>query len=297
MDYTRITMAPRKRIALVAHDNKKQDLFDWAKYNRVLLSEHKLFATGTTGAVLEQRLGLKIESLRAVPSVAISKSGPKSRAARSTSSSSFGTRSKLCRTTRTSNAVANRYGVEHSCSLQSFDRGLCYFLTVDVRRISATRSGLHALPIPARKRAQLQPARGSTGVDISGRPLWERYPSRGTALVCRMLAALHRGGPTPPRGWSRGLPPARSIARPAAPLRWARGTCDGHPGGDDQTRRGEYDRSSGPDAKLHRKLQVTLKQPVIHGLQHLLEDLKHADDGIFVVQGEVFQPGALAHPQ
>jgi methylglyoxal synthase len=67
MEYTRITMAPRKRIALVAHDNKKQDLFDWAKYNRVLLSEHKLFATGTTGAVLEQRLGLKIEKLESGP--------------------------------------------------------------------------------------------------------------------------------------------------------------------------------------------------------------------------------------
>ena len=67
MEYTRITMAPRKCIALVAHDNKKQDLFDWAKFNRELLAEHKLFATGTTGAVLEQRLGLKIEKLESGP--------------------------------------------------------------------------------------------------------------------------------------------------------------------------------------------------------------------------------------
>ena len=67
MEYTQIPMAPQKRIALVAHDSKKPDLFDWAKFNRELLSEHKLFATGTTGAVLEQRLGLKVEKLESGP--------------------------------------------------------------------------------------------------------------------------------------------------------------------------------------------------------------------------------------
>ena len=39
----------RKRIGLVAHDNKKRDLIDWARYNRLLLEEHDLVAPGTTG--------------------------------------------------------------------------------------------------------------------------------------------------------------------------------------------------------------------------------------------------------
>lgn len=67
MDYTKIIMEPRKHIALVAHDNKKRDLFDWAKFNRELLAEHKLYATGTTGAILEQDLGLTIEKLESGP--------------------------------------------------------------------------------------------------------------------------------------------------------------------------------------------------------------------------------------
>jgi len=60
-------MGERKKIALVAHDNKKQDLFDWAKFNRDLLVEHELYATGTTGKVLAQDLQLEITSLESVP--------------------------------------------------------------------------------------------------------------------------------------------------------------------------------------------------------------------------------------
>jgi methylglyoxal synthase len=60
-------MVSRKNIALVAHDNKKQDLFDWARYNRNLLTQHHLFATGTTGALLEEELGLTIVRLESGP--------------------------------------------------------------------------------------------------------------------------------------------------------------------------------------------------------------------------------------
>jgi methylglyoxal synthase len=56
-----------KKIALVAHDNKKRDLIEWAKFNRVLLAHHQIFATGTTGKVLEQELGLKIIRLKSGP--------------------------------------------------------------------------------------------------------------------------------------------------------------------------------------------------------------------------------------
>ncbi len=46
-----------KRIALVAHDNKKSDLLDWARFNRETLSRHWLFATGTTGDLLVRGTG------------------------------------------------------------------------------------------------------------------------------------------------------------------------------------------------------------------------------------------------
>jgi methylglyoxal synthase len=58
---------PRKRIALVAHDNKKRDLIEWAKYNQGSLSEHDLYATGTTGLMLEENLCLSVTKLQSGP--------------------------------------------------------------------------------------------------------------------------------------------------------------------------------------------------------------------------------------
>ena len=59
--------SPVMNIALVAHDHKKDNLLDWAKYNRSILVQHNLFATGTTGSVLEQQLDLKITKLKSGP--------------------------------------------------------------------------------------------------------------------------------------------------------------------------------------------------------------------------------------
>ncbi len=56
-----------EKIALVAHDNKKQDLMEWAKYNKILLKQHELYATGTTGKLLEQELGIEIHKLQSGP--------------------------------------------------------------------------------------------------------------------------------------------------------------------------------------------------------------------------------------
>ena len=56
----RFTMEHDKKIALVAHDNMKRDLVEWAKYNRDLLAHHKVYATGTTGTILERELGFEI---------------------------------------------------------------------------------------------------------------------------------------------------------------------------------------------------------------------------------------------
>ena len=49
-----------RHIALVAHDNKKVEMLRWAEYNRSTLAEHELYATGTTGTLLEYELGLHV---------------------------------------------------------------------------------------------------------------------------------------------------------------------------------------------------------------------------------------------
>jgi methylglyoxal synthase len=49
-----------RRIALIAHDNKKQDMLEWAEYNRALLTGHQLFATATTGRLLADQLCLPV---------------------------------------------------------------------------------------------------------------------------------------------------------------------------------------------------------------------------------------------
>jgi methylglyoxal synthase len=53
-------MNGNKRIALIAHDNRKRDLLDWVRGNRGVLMHHELFATGTTGSILSSELGLHI---------------------------------------------------------------------------------------------------------------------------------------------------------------------------------------------------------------------------------------------
>jgi methylglyoxal synthase len=50
----------RKRIALIAHDHCKDDLLDWARYNRDTLARHELCATGTTGRLLADELDLPV---------------------------------------------------------------------------------------------------------------------------------------------------------------------------------------------------------------------------------------------
>jgi len=67
MIYKKILMGLNKKIALVAHDNKKRDLLDWAKYNRDLLAHHVIYATGTTGSVLARELGFEISRLESGP--------------------------------------------------------------------------------------------------------------------------------------------------------------------------------------------------------------------------------------
>ena len=67
MDYKTVLIHHKKRIAVVAHDNKKGDLLDWVKFNRVLLSHHELYATGTTGTLLEKAVGIPVHKLQSGP--------------------------------------------------------------------------------------------------------------------------------------------------------------------------------------------------------------------------------------
>ena len=60
-------LGPRKKIGLVAHDNKKADLIEWARYNLELLLAHDLVATGTTGTLLAEELDVSVRRLQSGP--------------------------------------------------------------------------------------------------------------------------------------------------------------------------------------------------------------------------------------
>jgi methylglyoxal synthase len=59
--------ARRRRIALVAHDDKKEDLLEWARYNRDVLARHDLFATGSTGRMLADELDIGLTRFQSGP--------------------------------------------------------------------------------------------------------------------------------------------------------------------------------------------------------------------------------------
>ena len=57
----------KKRIALVAHDNMKDEMLEWAAHHRTELSHHVLVGTGTTGRLVQEHTGLEVERLRSGP--------------------------------------------------------------------------------------------------------------------------------------------------------------------------------------------------------------------------------------
>jgi len=60
-------MENEKRVALVAHDERKDDLLDWVRQNRDKLAYHKLYATGTTGKLIATHCNLSITRLKSGP--------------------------------------------------------------------------------------------------------------------------------------------------------------------------------------------------------------------------------------
>ena len=67
MEYKKVILPAAKNIALVAHDNKKQDIVAWCKKHRADLAGHTLYATGTTGLIIEKETGLPINKLISGP--------------------------------------------------------------------------------------------------------------------------------------------------------------------------------------------------------------------------------------
>ncbi|HPE69567.1 MAG TPA: methylglyoxal synthase [Thermotogota bacterium] len=61
------TLANVKHIALIAHDFRKKDLVEWARFNSGTLSRHHLYATGTTGLLLQKELKLPVHCFESGP--------------------------------------------------------------------------------------------------------------------------------------------------------------------------------------------------------------------------------------
>ncbi|MCV2403941.1 methylglyoxal synthase [Marinomonas sp. C2222] len=61
------TTPERKNVALVAHDNMKPNLIEWAEKHKDRLVKHNLLATGTTGNLLQKQLNVPVQSLISGP--------------------------------------------------------------------------------------------------------------------------------------------------------------------------------------------------------------------------------------
>jgi methylglyoxal synthase len=64
---SKIKMDKIKKIALVAHDNRKQDLLEWVSENKEKLSKHKLFGTGSTSKLVRDEIGIEVKSYKSGP--------------------------------------------------------------------------------------------------------------------------------------------------------------------------------------------------------------------------------------
>jgi methylglyoxal synthase len=60
-------MGKAKKIALIAHDNRKSALIEWAEENKEMLSKHILCGTGTTASLISEKTGLKVQGFKSGP--------------------------------------------------------------------------------------------------------------------------------------------------------------------------------------------------------------------------------------
>ena len=67
MSNIEIPLKKKKKIALIAHDERKKDLIEWVKFNKDTLKKHDLCATGTTGGLIVEQVGLDVERFLSGP--------------------------------------------------------------------------------------------------------------------------------------------------------------------------------------------------------------------------------------
>lgn len=65
--HTSLPMRIKKHIALVAHDHRKEDMLDWAEYNKNELAKHELYGTGTTGGLIQEKLNMHVNRFMSGP--------------------------------------------------------------------------------------------------------------------------------------------------------------------------------------------------------------------------------------
>ena len=66
-DYITMTIPKQKRIALIAHDAKKEELIRWCEDNKEILSQHELCGTGTTARMITDRTNLQVKGYNSGP--------------------------------------------------------------------------------------------------------------------------------------------------------------------------------------------------------------------------------------
>ena len=66
-NYITLTIGKKKNIALIAHDNKKQDLINWCLENKDILLQHSLCGPGTTARMITDRTGLQVKGYNSGP--------------------------------------------------------------------------------------------------------------------------------------------------------------------------------------------------------------------------------------
>lgn len=66
-DYITMTIPKQKRIALIAHDAKKEELIKWCEDNKEILSQHELCGTGTTARMITDRTNLQVKGYNSGP--------------------------------------------------------------------------------------------------------------------------------------------------------------------------------------------------------------------------------------
>ena len=67
MEQTTRTIGEKKHIALVAHDHCKTSMMAWVDNHKALLQRHTLYATGTTGNLIQRATGLPVTAMLSGP--------------------------------------------------------------------------------------------------------------------------------------------------------------------------------------------------------------------------------------